>query len=82
MSEQFHEWVHNLPWYERLYYELFEPEKIRCSNIPININYLNLFVFIFIIVTVVFVFMWWYEKRKMESTHLDTNSLEQPESEK
>lgn len=35
MSEAFHQWVHNMPWWERLYYELFDPQAITCSTYPV-----------------------------------------------
>lgn len=35
MSEDFHQWVNNLSWWERLYYELFDPQAITCSTYPV-----------------------------------------------
>lgn len=35
MSEAFHQWVNNMPWWERLYYEMFDPQAITCSTHPV-----------------------------------------------
>ncbi len=32
MAEAFHQWVNNMPWWEKLYYELFDPQAITCST--------------------------------------------------
>lgn len=32
MAEQFHQWVNNMPWWEKLYYQLFDPNAISCST--------------------------------------------------
>lgn len=34
MAEDFHTWVRNLPWYERLFYEIWDPNKISCTGVP------------------------------------------------
>lgn len=32
MAEAFHQWVNNMPWYEKLYYQLFDPQTITCTT--------------------------------------------------
>jgi hypothetical protein len=32
MAEAFHQWVNNMPWWEKLYYQLFDPQAITCST--------------------------------------------------
>jgi hypothetical protein len=32
MSEAFHQWVNNMPWWEKLYYQLFDPQAITCTT--------------------------------------------------
>ena len=32
MAEAFHQWVNNMPWWEKLYYQLFDPQAITCTT--------------------------------------------------
>ena len=63
MSEAFHQWVNNLTWYEKLYYQIFDPQAITCTTsytIPLLI-YLPCFIVMIISFTI-----WLYFKYKNE----------------
>lgn len=32
MAEAFHQWVNNMPWWEKLWYWLFDPQAITCTT--------------------------------------------------
>lgn len=60
MAEQFHQWVQNLSWYDRLYYELFDPQQITCTTrFTFPFGYVLI---IFLIITIILVIREWRHK--------------------
>lgn len=64
MAEAFHQWVNNMPWWERLWYELFDPQAITCSTHPVVPAWPFLLVVV-VVVTIGFVLL--YLSRKLPS---------------
>jgi hypothetical protein len=68
MAEAFHQWVNNMSWWEKLYYQLFDPQAITCSTIsPIPLIY---FVapMIGIVVSAV-ILSWWVLRSSLKSNN-------------
>ncbi len=80
MAEQFHQWVQNMPWYERLYYELFDPQAITCSThytIP-GIYFVMPFVVTLVIgISIGAVTLWLWSKRKQFHLTQESRGKEQ-----
>ena len=64
MAEQFHQWVNNMPWYEKLYYQLFDPQAITCSTSTIPFNFSGFFLSVAVIAIVGAVVIIWLTKRE------------------
>jgi hypothetical protein len=66
MAEAFHQWVNNMPWYEKFYYQLFDPQAITCSTYPT----VPLIYFVAPMIGIVvsgFIFSWWAVKSSSKS---------------
>lgn len=70
MAEAFHQWVANMPWWEKLYYELFDPQAITCSThytIP-GIYFVGPIIGLVVVtVALSFALGWWGKKLSLNS---------------
>lgn len=73
MAEAFHQWVQNMPWWEKLYYQLFDPQAITCStHVPIpGIYFVGP---VIVLVTVGCVLLWYIGKHAINANQKTNES--------